>query len=116
MARPFLPALLWAVVLAIAVAPLYARAELRWPSGKTLWLPLLFTLALGLAVLVPLALGIVQAAREASELRLWLASARAYGVPEPAWIASLPFRTGGSMPGGLFTSALPKPRSGSSVI
>lgn len=90
-ARPFLPALLWAVVLAIAVAPLYARAELRWPSGKTLWLPLLFTLALGLAVLVPLALGIVQAAREASELGLWLASARAYGVPEPAWIASLPF-------------------------
>ena len=90
-AHPFLPALLWAIVLAIAVAPLYARAELRWPSGKRLWLPLLFTAAIGLAVIVPLALGILRAAREAGDLALWLASARAYGVQEPHWIASLPF-------------------------
>lgn len=90
-AHPFLPALLWAIVLAIAVAPAYYRAELRWPSGKRLWLPLLFTLALGLAVIVPLAVGILRAAREAGDLALWLASARAYGIPEPTWIASLPF-------------------------
>ncbi|HEV7440589.1 MAG TPA: AI-2E family transporter, partial [Methylobacterium sp.] len=27
----FLPALVWAVILAIALGPLYARAERRWP-------------------------------------------------------------------------------------
>ncbi|MBA2919553.1 AI-2E family transporter [Sphingomonas sp. CGMCC 1.13658] len=90
-ALPFVPALLWAIVLAIAVAPVYARAEARWPAGKAVWLPLLFTAAIGLAVLVPLALGIVRAAREAHDLALWLASARAYGIPEPGWAAGLPF-------------------------
>jgi predicted PurR-regulated permease PerM len=90
-ALPFVPALLWAIVLAIAVAPVYARAEARWPAGKVVWLPLLFTTAIGLAVLVPLALGIIRAAREAHDLALWLASARAYGIPEPGWAASLPF-------------------------
>lgn len=90
-ALPFVPALLWAIVLAIAVSPVYARAEANWPAGKSVWLPLLFTTAIGLAVLIPLALGIVRAAREAHELGLWLASARAYGIPEPGWAAGLPF-------------------------
>lgn len=89
-AAPFLPALLWAVVLAIAVSPVYARAEARWPAGKPIWLPLLFTTAIGLAVLVPLALGILRAAREAHELALWFASARTYGIPEPGWMVNLP--------------------------
>ncbi|HYZ47906.1 MAG TPA: AI-2E family transporter [Sphingomonas sp.] len=90
-ARAFLPALLWAIVLAIAVSPAYARAEMQWPAGKRLWLPLLFTLTIALAVLIPVALGIVRAAQDARELAQWLASARAYGVTEPGWIAQLPF-------------------------
>lgn len=90
-AHPFLPALLWAVVLAIAVAPAYARAEANWPAGKSLWLPLLFTAAVGLAVLVPLSFGILRAAREAHDIALWLANARANGIPEPLWVAQLPF-------------------------
>ena len=89
-AHPFLPALLWAIVLAIAVAPAYARAEASWPAGKPLWLPLLFTAAIGFAVLIPLAFGVLRAAREAHDLALWLASARAYGIPEPQWVADLP--------------------------
>jgi predicted PurR-regulated permease PerM len=90
-AHPFLPALLWAVVLAIAVAPAYAWAEARWPAGKSLWLPLLFTAAIGLAVLVPLSFGIVRAAHETHDIALWLANARINGIPEPLWVAQLPF-------------------------
>ena len=90
-AHPFLPALLWALVLAIALAPAYAWAEARWPGGKGLGLPLLFTAAVGLAVLVPLSIGVVRAAREIHDLAMWMAAARANGVPEPLWIARLPF-------------------------
>lgn len=90
-ALPFVPALLWAIVLAIAVSPVYARAEARWPAGKAVWLPLLFTTAICLAVLIPLGLGIVRAAQEAHDLAAWLASARANGVPEPSWATGLPF-------------------------
>jgi predicted PurR-regulated permease PerM len=90
-ALPFVPALLWAIVLAIAVSPLYARAEANWPAGKAVWLPLLFTTAIGLAVLVPLAVGVVRAAREAHDLALLFAAARANGIPEPGWVLGLPF-------------------------
>lgn len=89
-AHPFLPALLWALVLAIALAPAYAWAEARWPTGKELGLPLLFTAAVGLAVLVPLSLGIVRAVREVHDLADWLAAARTNGITEPLWLAHLP--------------------------
>ncbi len=42
--HPFIPALVWAVILAIALGPLYARAERRWPpGGHNIALPVLFT-------------------------------------------------------------------------
>ncbi|WP_420142371.1 AI-2E family transporter [Sphingomonas sp.] len=87
----FLPALLWAAVIGIAIDPLYARAEARWPRGRTAVLPALATLLIAALVLVPLALGLIEAAREARVLFAWLEQARAYGLPEPAWIATLPF-------------------------
>ena len=86
-ARPFLPALFWAVVLAVAIDPLYTRAERRWPGGKSIALPLLFTIAAALAVLTPIALGLVQAAREAHALSEWLAATRAHGIPVPLWVS-----------------------------
>ena len=30
----FLPALIWAAVIGIAIDPLYQRAESRWPAGR----------------------------------------------------------------------------------
>ncbi|GJD95150.1 hypothetical protein OCOJLMKI_2360 [Methylobacterium iners] len=53
--RPFLPALVWAIILAIALWPLYRRAARRWPPGRhNLLLPLLFTGAIALVFLAPL--------------------------------------------------------------
>jgi predicted PurR-regulated permease PerM len=87
----FLPAIIWAAVIAIAIDPLYARAERRWPGGRAHWLPAAATLLTAVLVLVPLGVGVVEAAREAKYVALWLADARQNGLPEPDWVAHLPF-------------------------
>jgi predicted PurR-regulated permease PerM len=86
----FLPALVWAGIIAIAIDPLYRRAELRWPWARDLVLPLVATTLIALLVLVPLAMATVEAAREAKYLFAWLADARDNGLPEPAWLGRLP--------------------------
>jgi predicted PurR-regulated permease PerM len=86
----FLPALVWAAIIAIAIDPLYRRAELRWPWSRPLALPLIATTLIALLVLVPLAAGAVEAAREAKYLFAWLADARENGLPEPQWLTRLP--------------------------
>lgn len=88
----FIPALLWAAVIAIAIDPLYTRAERRWPGGRRAVLPGLFTLLMALLVLAPLALAVVEVAREAGQALAWVEQARANGLPEPAWLAHLPFQ------------------------
>lgn len=88
----YLPALVWAVILAIAVWPLYQRAERRWPPGRhNVLLPSLFTAAIALAVFVPLVLVAVQVAREAHDAVAWAQQATHDGVPAPQWLGSLPF-------------------------
>ncbi|WP_375398083.1 AI-2E family transporter [uncultured Sphingomonas sp.] len=86
---PFLPALVWAVVVAIAADPLVKRTEARFP-GRRGWIALGFTPAFAALVLAPIVAGIAQAAREAHDLAGWIATARASGLPPPAWLATLP--------------------------
>jgi len=87
----FIPALIWAAVIAVAIDPLYARAEQRWPGGSRAWLPLIATVLIALLVLAPLTIGVVEAAREARTVIAWLADARANGMAEPDWVRNLPF-------------------------
>lgn len=89
-AAPFLRALVWGAIVAIAVAPVYARAAARWPHHARGLLPAAITFGIALAVLVPLAAGVVEGAREAQQLTGWLKSARHDGIPLPAWVARLP--------------------------
>ena len=93
LAGTFLPALIWAAVIAIAIDPLYTRAEARWPRGRRALLPGIATLLIALLVLAPLALAVIEALREARMLLQWMESARETGLPEPAWLARLPFPT-----------------------
>jgi len=86
----FLRALLWGGIIAIAIAPLYARLEARWPGGRRLVLPLLVTAGVAVLFIAPLLLAVVEVTREARALGGWLAAARAHGVPLPAFVASLP--------------------------
>jgi predicted PurR-regulated permease PerM len=87
----YLPALIWAAILAIAVWPLYQRAMRRWPPGKhNILLPSVFTLAIALVFLVPLVLVAVQAGKEVHNVFDSIAQARTDGIPPPEWLGHLP--------------------------
>ena len=87
----FLRSLLWAGVLAIAVAPLYERARRRvGPKHEGVLLPLAFTVVTTLVFLVPLVLIGIQLAHESGSIVRWLQDVRNNGLPPPAWLDRLP--------------------------
>jgi predicted PurR-regulated permease PerM len=90
--REFLPALVWAGILAIAFWPSYQRICLRWPPGRhTILLPAAFTLAIALVFVLPVVLAGMQVGREARTVWAWVETARHDGIPVPDIIAHLPF-------------------------
>ena len=68
MLATFLPALVWAVVLAIATWPLFLLARRR--IGRT-WAALAITALIAFAVLGPLTVAVVEAAREFRDVAQW---------------------------------------------
>lgn len=88
----FLPALVWGTILAIALWPLYRKAERRFPPGRhNLLLPTLFTAIVALVFLVPFVVLAVEAAHEAHALLEYSRSVEESGVPVPDFVARLPF-------------------------
>lgn len=78
--------------MAIATSPLHDRLARSYPRlRKGAVLPSLFTAVFALTVLVPLALILVEAARERTDVLQWIASARANGIATPIWVQRLPF-------------------------
>ncbi|MGU3539109.1 AI-2E family transporter [Methylobacterium sp. A54F] len=111
----FLPALAWAVILAIALGPLYARVERRFPPGPhNILLPLLATLLVALVFLAPLVLLGVQAAREAHEVLGFVRSAEANGIPAPEALQHLPF--GAAQATDWWNQTLGHPEAGSELV
>jgi predicted PurR-regulated permease PerM len=93
--REFLPALVWACIIAIAIWPLYRRALTRFPpKHHNLLMPSLFTLCIALLLLLPLTLVAIQFAREAHDLFLWIDTLRKTGIPPPDWLSRLPVGAG----------------------
>jgi predicted PurR-regulated permease PerM len=86
----FLPALAWAGIFAIALWPLYCRAEARFGARYSFLLPALFTAAVALIFIVPIGLIGMQLAREAHAATEWVRQAQANGIPEPAALHHLP--------------------------
>jgi predicted PurR-regulated permease PerM len=87
----YLPALIWAAILAIAVWPLLRRARRRWPPGKhNVVLPAAFTAAIGLVFIVPLVLVAYQAGKEVHSVYQAIDQARTEGIPPPSWLGHLP--------------------------
>lgn len=86
----FLRAILWGAIIAIAIAPLYARLETLWPAGRRIALPVLVTLAMAVLVIAPLTVAVIEATHEIHQVEHWIAGARAQGVPVPAFVADLP--------------------------
>jgi predicted PurR-regulated permease PerM len=87
----FLPAIAWAVVLSIALWPLYRRLQLLFPGriGR-LVAPALLTLAVGVVFVAPLILLGIAIAQETRFLVTMMIAARHHGVPVPDWLAQLP--------------------------
>ncbi|WP_336490579.1 AI-2E family transporter [Methylobacterium nigriterrae] len=111
----FLPALVWAVILAIALGRLYDRAERRWPPGRhDILLPALFTLLVALVFLAPLVVLGVQAAREAHEVLDFVRSAERTGIPAPDFLQHLPF--GAAQATAWWTATLSHPEAGSEIL
>jgi predicted PurR-regulated permease PerM len=84
----FVPAILWAVVLAVSTWGL--RASLSQRVGTTAAAGLL-TALIAIVSLVPLVALAVEGAREALPLIQWIRELRDHGIGTPAWIAQLPF-------------------------
>jgi predicted PurR-regulated permease PerM len=90
-ARDFLVPLGWAVILTVALWPLYRRfVERVCPRRGSILPPLVFTLVTGLVLIVPLGFAAVELGREGQAVAQWLGRAQDTGIPEPDWLARVP--------------------------
>jgi predicted PurR-regulated permease PerM len=85
----FLPALGWAGVLAIATWPLRERLTRRFASPTAA--AIVLTVVVGLLIIGPLIVLVLEAAREGVLVLEWLRSVRQTGLGTPEWLAQLPF-------------------------
>jgi predicted PurR-regulated permease PerM len=89
-ALDFLPALVWASILAIAVWPVHERfaaAISRMPSGIAAFLT---TAIIGILLFLPIALATYQVAQQSDVLFAWIKQSGESGIQVPEWIARLP--------------------------
>ena len=86
----FIHSLVWAVVIAIAVWPMFRRLARRWPGHRRGLLPALVILAVLLIFVVPLTLVAVPAATDAHSVSQWLQQVRTNGIPPPPFLQNLP--------------------------
>jgi predicted PurR-regulated permease PerM len=87
----FLPALAWAVVLSIALWPLYQRLLRLFPDHHgRIAAPLLLTSAVGVVFLAPLVLLGIAIAQETHFVIALVVAARHNGLAVPEWIGQLP--------------------------
>src|SRR5580698_5896626 len=92
MLQRFLPALSWAVVLAVATASLYDRwlKHFKGPRGN-LWAAVTFTAIVGAIVVLPLIyFGFVAVRETASLVRAFAEASHDGPPPLPTWIRQLP--------------------------
>src|ERR1700736_3036051 len=84
----FLPALAWAVVVAIAIWPLFEASRLRqWNRTAA---AAEATLLIGLVVIVPLIVLGIELGHQAVTTVQWIREAERVGAPAPEWLARLP--------------------------
>jgi predicted PurR-regulated permease PerM len=89
-AASFLPALIWATILAVALWPLYDKFAARLSSGPSSLAAFIFTAIVALVLFTPMSLAVYQIAEQGDVLVSWLKQARESGVQVPDWVARLP--------------------------
>jgi predicted PurR-regulated permease PerM len=85
----FILPLVWAGILATATWPLYRRACISM-GGRNLAAALVVTLLCAVVFITPLALAIMQAAKQAPALAALVANANTEGLPAPDWLHRIP--------------------------
>ena len=109
----FLTPIAWAVVLAMAEWPLYARALRRFPNRRAL-LALGFTLATALFVIGPLSLAAVTLAQESQGAIDWFQQVQKAGLPPPSWLGGIPLA--GDRIGAWWHQHLADPRGANAML
>jgi predicted PurR-regulated permease PerM len=87
----FLPALAWASMIALTTWPLYVRfaALFGRRTGQSV-AALLFTLLVGIVLLIPIVLLLRQAAQDCQTILQGINQLRENGIPVPSWVSQLP--------------------------
>jgi len=108
----FLPALFWAVVVAIAIWPLYERGRLhQWNRTAA---AAEATLLIGVVLIVPLIVLGMEIGREAVATVQWIRDAERVGIPAPEWLPRLPLV--GSYVTDWWGSNLSEPRTAANLL
>ncbi len=94
-AAGFLPALIWAAILATTLWPLYTQFAQRFMAGPSSGAAFVFTLIVALVLFTPMALAVYQMAEQGDVLVGWLKRAGESGVDVPDWLARLPIAAEG---------------------
>lgn len=89
--RDFLPALIWAVIFAIAIWPSYTRFAARWPQHRKALLPAVAVVIVLLGFVIPLVLIAIPLIHDAHAMVDYLATVQRTGVGTPDWLFHLPF-------------------------
>ena len=87
----FLPALAWASMIALTTWPLYVRfaALFGRQTGRSA-AALLFTLLVGVVLLIPIVLLLRQAAQDSQTILQGINQLRQNGIPVPSWVSQSP--------------------------
>ncbi len=88
--RVFLPAIGWAIILAISLWPWRQRAVALWPRGADFTWPALFTLTVALFFVLPLVMVAHAISIDGRFVLQWVADVRAHGLAMPAFVPALP--------------------------
>jgi len=89
-AAEFLPALIWATILAVTLWPFYVRIAARLSGGPSTLSALLFTVLVGLTLFLPLALVAYAIAQQSDVVAAWITQSREGGIQVPEWVVRLP--------------------------
>lgn len=87
---PFLLAIIWAAIIAVASWPLYLNIERR-VKGNAGHAAMLTTIVISLALVGPMVMLIVFLTEDLITLTNFLIRADAQGVPPPVWLSKLPW-------------------------
>lgn len=89
--RPFIAALAWAAIFAIAIWPAYERLDRALAgTGRSVLTPLTVTVLIGLVFILPFALIARELVHDMGGILAYLAELRREGIAPPDWLPQLP--------------------------